>query len=88
MAASERAPVYLRHARLIHEHGAGALEAAKMLGVALEDSEDARLLVRAADYYMEAGVSPEAILLLERALKLRPRDAAVLTRLQRARGEK
>ena len=88
MEAAERIPVYLRHARLIQEHGAGALVAAKMLGVALVDSEDARLLVRAADYYMEAGVSSEAVPLLERALKLRPRDQAVRNRLQRARGEK
>ena len=88
MGSAERTPVYLRHARLIQEHGAGALEAAKMLGVALVDSEDARLLVRAADYYMEAGVNSEAVPLLERALKLRPRDQAVRNRLQRARGEK
>jgi tetratricopeptide (TPR) repeat protein len=88
MAASERAPVYLRHARLIDEHGAGALAAAKMLSAATANSEDARLFVRAADYYMEVGVNSEAVSLLQRALKLRPGDQAVIRRLQRARGGK
>jgi len=88
MAASEKVPVHLRRARLIHEYGAGALAAAKILSVALEEFEDARLFVRAADYYMESGVSAEAVSLLERALKLRPRDSAILSRLQRAKGGK
>jgi tetratricopeptide (TPR) repeat protein len=88
MAVSEKVPVHLRRARLIHEHGAGALAAAKILSVALEEVEDARLFVRAADYYMEAGVSAEAVSLLERALKLRPRDSAILSRLQQAKGGK
>jgi tetratricopeptide (TPR) repeat protein len=88
MAASEKVPVHLRRARLIHEYGAGVLAAAKILSVALEEFEDARLFVRAADYYMEAGVSAEAVSLLERALKLRPRDSAILSRLQQAKGGK
>ena len=86
MSGAERVPVHLRHARLVAEHGRGALEAAQILDGVLEELEDVRLLVRAADLYLEGGEKWKGVERLERALALRPDDKEIERRLIEAAG--
>ena len=86
MSGAERVPVHLRHARLVTEHGRGALEAAKILDGVLEELEDVRLLVRAADLYLEGGEKWKGVERLERALALKPDDEEIARRLREAGG--
>ena len=86
LSGAERVPVHLRHARLVTEHGRGALEAAKILDGVLQELEDVRLLVRAADLYLEGGEKWKGVERLERALALKPDDEAIAARLREAGG--
>ncbi len=86
MSGAERVPVHLRHARLVAEHGRGALEAAKLLDGVLEELVDVRLLVRAADLYLEGGEKWKGVERLERALALKPDDEEIARRLREAGG--
>ena len=86
MSGAERVPVHLRHARLVAEHGRGALTAAKILDGVLEEIVDVRLLVRAADLYLEGGEKREGGERLERALVLKPDDKEIARRLREAGG--
>jgi len=87
MSGAERVPVHLRHARLVAEHGRGALTAAKILDGVLEEIVDVRLLVRAADLYLEGGEKREGVERLERALALKPDDKEIARRLREAGGK-
>ncbi|MCH2105826.1 MAG: tetratricopeptide repeat protein [Planctomycetes bacterium] len=85
MKGKARVPVHLRRARLIADHGDGLMAAAFSLDAALKEGEDPQLLVRAADYFSEAGDAGLALLRLERALALRPGDRAIRERIERVR---
>lgn len=79
--ASERVPVALRHARLLHEQRGDLDAALALLQAAAARAPDARLLVRAGDLLAAAGRDGEARAQFTRALALRPGDAQIEARL-------
>jgi tetratricopeptide (TPR) repeat protein len=78
----EVAAVVLRFARFVREDEDDLAGAIAILERGLEREPDARLLVRAGDYLVEAGRSAAAVRRFEEALALRPDDGAIATRLR------
>jgi len=81
----ERVPIVLRHARLLAEDLRDSQAAVELLDRAIADRPEVRLAVRAGDLLTEAGQPAAAVERYELALTLRPEDAAISERLQRAR---
>jgi len=80
-------PVALRHARVLAEDRKDVASAVRVLESAFERCGNAKLLVRAGDVLADAGERAAARERWTRALALRPQDAELRARLERAGGK-
>lgn len=82
--AAERTPVALRHARLLAEDRADLAAAVALLDRVAADVPDARLPVRAGDLLLAAGQARAALVRYDAAVQLRPDDAVIRQRRDKA----